>query len=100
MFDYIKMTQVEGLDSGRKLRLFGLSTCGYCKKALSYLNDTGLSYEYIFVDELNLEIKQQVKDEFKANFDKRMTFPSLVIDDEDYLIGFIKIAWDTLLLKE
>ena len=99
MFEHIKLIHVDGKNSGHKLILFGLTTCGYCKRALSYLNDEGFEYDYIFLDEIPFDDKQKAKDEFKTHFGKRMTFPTLIIDQEEFLIGFIQPSWD-MKLKE
>ena len=100
MFDDYVFDTIAGKDSGYKLQLFGLSTCGYCKSALKYLKECGFQFSHILLDEIPVEKKQFAKKIFKDKFNKRMSFPTLLIDEEDYLIGFIKIAWDQRLGKK
>ena len=35
-----------------KIKMYGLSTCPHCKNALKFLNDAGVEYEVIWLDEL------------------------------------------------
>ncbi|WP_053228136.1 glutaredoxin family protein [Spirochaeta cellobiosiphila] len=94
MFSYLPFNEENGDYNGHELKLLALSTCGFCKKAIQYLNDKNFQFKYIFVDRVDPKIKQQVKDEFMKHFHKRLSFPTLVIDDEDYLTGFIRASWD------
>lgn len=98
MFANVKFQEIDGADNGQNLILFGLTTCGYCKKASEYLKNTGLKYRYVYLDEFPLSEKQNIKNEFKEKYKKKMLFPTLIIDD-DYLTGFIKILWDSNIKK-
>lgn len=100
MFDQVEIKHKEGTDSGLHLLFIGLTTCGYCKRAVEYLNNSGYQYHYFYLDELPQEMKIPVKREFHERFGVRMNFPTLIVDDEDYLVGFIEVAWDDRLKKE
>lgn len=99
MFNEFGLTKVEGIESGYDLILFTLSTCGFCKKAMSYLNEKGYGYSHLVVDELPIETKSRIKRVFKEKFDERMTFPTLIIDTDSYLIGFVETVWEERLNK-
>ncbi|MCJ7714049.1 glutaredoxin family protein, partial [Candidatus Bathyarchaeota archaeon] len=45
------MTQVEGENRG-DVKLYALSTCGWCKKTKGLLNDLHAQYSYVDVDQL------------------------------------------------
>lgn len=94
MFDKYDFIEVDGIDTGHELRLFSLSTCGYCKKAISFLNESGIRYSHIVIDELPIETKSEIKGIFKQRFGQKMAFPTLIIDKDDFLVGFIKLAWE------
>ncbi len=96
MFDYVNFEQKDGNRSAGSLKLFALSTCGFCKKAMAFLEENSISYQYIYVDSVAAEIKSKIKDEFQQKFDKKMLFPSLVIDDKDFLVGFVRYHWQKL----
>lgn len=73
--------------------IYALSTCGFCKKAMSFLDDKGYSYKYIHVDQLPLETKNEIKKILKEKFNENVAFPFAVIDDASHLVGFIQPDW-------
>ncbi|HCO48692.1 MAG TPA: glutaredoxin [Spirochaetaceae bacterium] len=73
--------------------VYALSTCGFCKRALSFLDEKGFSYKYIHVDQLPLETKNEIKKILKERFNENVAFPFAVIDDESHLVGFIQPDW-------
>ena len=81
----VKMNHIDGTNTG-KIRLFALSTCIWCKKTKNLLDLLGVSYDYVFVDLLKGEEKQQVLDEL-YKWNPRGSFPTIVID-EDCIVGF------------
>jgi len=83
---YMKLKQVSGEDQG-KVVLFALSTCGWCKKTKRLLNDLGVEYSYVDVDQLKEDEKTEAVDELKK-WNPKCSFPTLVIDDENCIVGF------------
>ena len=96
MFDYLEFQHKKGSKSEKQLKLFALSTCGFCKKAMTFLEENDTAYDFIYVDTIDPELKARIKEEFSARFGKKMLFPSLVVDDEEYLVGFIRYHWQKL----
>jgi glutaredoxin len=82
----MKLKQVSGEDQG-KVVLFALSTCGWCKKTKRLLNDLGVEYSYVDVDQLKEDEKTEAVDELKK-WNPKCSFPTLVIDDENCIVGF------------
>ncbi len=82
----MKLKQVSGEDQG-KIVLFALSTCGWCKKTKRLLNDLGVEYSYVDVDQLKENEKTEAVDELKK-WNPKCSFPTLVIDDENCIVGF------------
>jgi glutaredoxin len=82
----MKMNRVEGKDRGR-VRLFTLSTCIWCKKTKTFLEAEDVGYEYVDVDTLQGEEREEAVDELKR-FNPRCSFPSLVINDGDCIVGY------------
>ncbi len=93
MFDYVDFTEVPGESGGHELKLFALSTCGFCKRAIAFLNDQRVGYSFVYVDKLPIGEKKRVKDEFYKRFMTRMLYPAMVIDGQDTLIGFTEDTW-------
>ena len=98
MFDKIEFNKSEGSKSDHKLTLLGLTTCSFCKKGKQFLDDNDFSYDYLFLDKIDPELKKTMKIEFTEKFKKRLSYPTLIIDDEEILTGFIRIAWEKELL--
>ena len=94
MFDSYEWYTIEGKGNAENLTLLSLSTCGFCRSARQYLKDREVAFRYLELDTLPPEEKTELKGEFKTKFGRRPSFPTLVIDGERFLIGFIKDHWD------
>jgi len=87
MPDEVKGTNhVEGEDRG-DIILYALSTCGWCKKTRAVLDDLGVAYRYVDVDELDLKDMEKVNSEVKK-WNPRCSYPTLIIDNEKCIVGF------------
>jgi glutaredoxin len=82
----MKLKQVSGEDRG-KVVLFALSTCGWCRKTKKLLNDLGVAYSYVDVDQAEEDEKEEVVGQLNK-WNPRSSFPTLVIDDERCIVGF------------
>ena len=80
------MEHVDGKNEG-KVVLYALSTCGWCKKTRMLLEELNVEYAYIYVDLLECEERNEVIDQVK-NWNSQLSFPTVVIDDEETVIGF------------
>ena len=90
----IKANQMlEKIKNNKKLyTIFGLSTCGYCKKTLSYMKDNNLEFKYydmdkyyeIFVPILNK--LTNLEPSLKINPEHR-TFP-VIFFNEKFIGGY------------
>jgi len=82
----MKLEHIDGENKG-KIILFALSTCGWCKKTRMLIEDLGAEYDYIYVDLTSgAEREEAVKELEKFNPD--VSFPTLVINDTNVIIGF------------
>jgi len=93
MLDTLTYTEVDGPRKDRQITVYALSTCGFCKRAISFLNDKGFSYRYIYMDQIPLETKNQAKKALKERFKDDVAFPFAVIDEDKHLVGFIEPDW-------
>lgn len=80
------MQHVEGQNKG-KLVLFALSTCGWCKKTRALIEDLDADYEYVYVDLLKGEEREEVVEMIKK-WNPQVSFPTLVINDDKTIVGF------------
>ncbi len=82
--------KIDGKIKERDVKLFALSTCGWCKKTKSFLKDLDIEYLCIDFDLLSEEEKKEMKEEVKT-FNPALSFPTLVIDEGDeVIVGFKK----------
>ena len=77
---------VEGKEN-KKLILYTLSTCIWCKKTKEFLRELNVGYDYVEVDLLEQAEKDKVMEEIKK-FNPRCSFPSLVVDGSNCIVGF------------
>jgi glutaredoxin len=93
MFDYLEYTKVDGNDERHDIEIYALSTCGFCKRALSFLKERDMAYRVVHVDQVPLELKNKAKAELLDRFKEHVSFPFAVIDGKEVLVGFIEADW-------
>jgi glutaredoxin len=71
----------------KKVKLFALSTCGWCKRAKRFLNEHNVEYDFTDVDLLTGEEKERCMEELQK-WNPRRNFPTFVIDDEVVIVGY------------
>ena len=71
----------------KKVKLFALSTCGWCKKTRQFLDEHNVDYECEYVDLLSGDEKTRFMEEL-ARWNPKQTFPTVVIDDGQVIVGF------------
>ncbi|MCU0631540.1 MAG: glutaredoxin family protein [Methanolinea sp.] len=80
------MEHVKGRKKG-EIRLYALSTCGWCAKTKQLLNDLGVEYHFVFVDRLPpAEMEEAIRE--VERFNPSGSFPTLVIDGSRSIAGF------------
>ena len=79
------MEHVHGKDFGN-IMLYALSTCVWCKKTKSLLDELGVAYDYEFVDLVEGADRTLVLNTVRR-FNPHGTFPTLVIDNKA-IVGF------------
>lgn len=97
LIDNAEYHRVEGAKSSPQLRVYALSTCAFCEKAMKYLESHGFSYDYMFMDRVPIEDKRTMKNELKEQFGNIPVFPLLVVDGKEMLSGFTEERWAELL---
>ncbi|BCS87037.1 glutaredoxin family protein [Pseudodesulfovibrio sediminis] len=77
------------------IKVYALSTCIHCRNAKKYLDECGVKYECIHVDELSGDERKQVVDEIK-NHNPAVSFPTIIIKDK-VVVGYHKDKIDKAL---
>ena len=82
----MQITHVPGKNKGN-IMLFALSTCGWCKKTKALLNELGVEYHYVDVDQLKGAEQESVIDEM-GKYNPATNFPTMVLGSGKVIIGF------------
>ncbi len=69
-----------------KVKLFTLSTCSHCKATKKFLNENGVSFEFIDVDQLQGSQREKILQEV-VKYNPQRSFPTIIIG-EKIIIGF------------
>jgi glutaredoxin len=80
------VNHVEGENKGHVM-LYALSTCGWCKKTKGLLEELKVEFYYIHVDHLQGEERAEAIETVKK-WNPRCSFPSLVVNDSQCIIGY------------
>lgn len=87
---------VEG-KGGKDILLYTLSTCVWCKKTKKWLGKKRLAYRFVDVDLEEPEDKEALLEEMRR-FNPKSSFPTLVIDGGETIVGFKPDKFKELLL--
>ncbi len=71
----------------RRVRLFALSTCGWCRRAKTFLEEKKIEYECFDVDLLEGEAKEAARAEV-ARVNPRRSYPTIVVGEDGVVVGF------------
>ena len=84
----MKYEKISGKNKKHHVKIFTLSTCGWCRKTKDFLKSLDVEYEYIDVDLLPSDEWQEVNNEVKK-YNPLCTFPTIVIDEgKKVIVGF------------
>ncbi len=93
MQDSLNFTVETGEKIFEEVSLYALSTCGFCKQAIYFLRKNKIEFRFVYVDQLDMEEKKELKSWLKERYQKSVSFPFLVIDDSSVLVGFKEDEW-------
>ena len=70
-----------------RVKLYALSTCGWCKKTKRFLDSYNIQYNCSDVDLLEGDEKERIREEL-ARWNPKRSFPTIVIDDNEVVVGY------------
>jgi glutaredoxin len=82
----MQFTHVDGRESAHIL-IYALSTCGWCRKTKNLLDELGVAYDYVDVDLLTGTDYTDAREEI-SKWNPACSFPTIVVNDEECLVGF------------
>jgi len=83
--------------SKKKIFLYALSTCVWCRRTKELLTELGADFDFVFVDTLTGKEKEHAVNEM-AQLNPSRSFPTLVIDGK-VIVGFQELKIRELLKK-
>jgi len=84
----MKRETVPGKNQNHHVKIYTLSTCGWCKKTKELLKDLDVAFEYVDVDTLTGDDYTEATEEVKK-YNPSRTYPTIVIDHGKHVIlGF------------
>ena len=82
------MQKVEGKNRKHKVRMFTLSTCGWCKKTKALMQELDCEYEYADIDIATGEEGKKAREELRK-WNPSQNVPTIVIDDgKEVIVGY------------
>jgi len=70
----------------KKVKMYTLSTCGYCKATKKFLDSLNVKYDFTDVDLLDGAERANVMEEVRK-VNPRCSFPTILIEDR-VIVGF------------
>lgn len=72
-----------------RVKLYALSTCGWCRKTKRFLDENNVNYEYEYVDLLTGNERVRALAEMEQ-YNPRKSFPTVVVENgpTQIVIGF------------
>jgi len=70
----------------KKVKMYALSTCGYCKATKKFLDSLNVKYDFTDVDVLEGEARADIMEEVRK-INPRCSFPTILIEDR-VIVGF------------
>ncbi len=80
------LEHVSGKNAG-DVKLYALSTCPWCKKIKTLLNELGVEYYFVDVDLLSGNERENTIG-IVRKWNPGVSFPTLVINDDKSIVGY------------
>jgi len=91
----INYTKVDGNNYG-DIKLFALSTCGWCKKTKKFLEDNNIAFSYVYVDKLTGDDLNECL-EVQKKYNKEEAYPMVAIDEDSCILGYNKAKLEKIM---
>ena len=83
----MEFVHVKGKKQQGEVRLYALSTCGWCAKTKELLTGLGVDFSYVYVDLLPRNEMEKAFEEVRR-FNPACSFPTVVINGGKTIVGF------------
>ena len=93
MFKDIEFTYEEGSNDTNDITVIALSTCGFCWKGINFLKNNSIKFRYVYIDKVPFEVKARVKTKLLEKYDKKVSFPYVILNEKEVFTGFREEFW-------
>jgi len=83
----LDFSKVDGGNKEHRVRVYALSTCGWCRQLKQFLRERDIAYEYLDVDNCSRDEKREVT-AFLKDHNLPLTFPLTIIDESTFISGY------------
>ena len=73
--------------SERKIVLYGLSTCIWCRRTRRFLEEQGVAFDFVYVDLLEEQERAEAVEQVRR-WNPAVSFPTIVVDDRQCVMGY------------
>ncbi len=85
----MQFSKIPGKLNKRRVVLYALSTCVWCKMTKQFLKDSDVEFEYIDVDLCKEDEKQKIRQHIQSKGGS-LSYPTTIVDDSVVITGFRK----------
>ncbi len=83
----MKIVRVPGKSRDKKVFLYTLSTCVWCKRMKGFLKNNGIEYDYVDIDLCNAEERAKAREHI-LKLGGNLSYPAIIIDDMTLINGY------------
>lgn len=78
---------IAGSNNQHQVTFYGLSTCVWCKRTRQFLEDRGVTFDYVYVDLLRGQEQEDAKVQVRR-WNPSLSFPTIVVDGAKCVVGY------------
>ena len=78
---------VQGPRNEHRITFYGLSTCIWCKRTRKFLEDNGVTFDFVYVDLFHGEDREELVAQIRR-WNPSTSFPTTVVDDAECVVGY------------
>jgi glutaredoxin-like protein NrdH len=82
----VTLAHKDGSNKKHKVNFYGLSTCGWCRKAREYLDTNDIDYNWVYVDQCQGEDRTATVARVRE-LNSRGSYPTMQIDGQ-VVVGY------------
>jgi glutaredoxin len=78
---------VDGVHTEHTVLLYALSTCIWCRKTRRFLEEEGITFDFVYVDLVDPDERREIRSCIR-DLSSSTSFPATIIDDTNCIIGY------------